>query len=101
MIGIVTRLRTGRSGVRFLTQAKYVSPLEMFAITHRLTEWVVRLLSSGWGVKKPGRETDHSPLSSSEVVNEWSYTTTPRCGFVGCGGTLLRYRLPLPSLVGG
>ena len=29
------------------------------------------------GVKRPGRETDHLPTSSSEVKNEWSYTSTP------------------------
>jgi hypothetical protein len=28
------------------------------------------------GVKRPGRETDHSPLSSAEVNNAWSYTST-------------------------
>jgi hypothetical protein len=28
------------------------------------------------GVKRPGREADHSPPSSAEV-NEWSYTSTP------------------------
>jgi hypothetical protein len=29
------------------------------------------------GVKRPGREANHSPPSSSEVKNEWSYTSTP------------------------
>jgi len=28
------------------------------------------------GVKRPGREDDHSPPSSAEV-NAWSYTSTP------------------------
>jgi len=28
-------------------------------------------------VKRPGREFDHSPSSSVEVKNEWSYTSTP------------------------
>jgi hypothetical protein len=28
------------------------------------------------GVKRPGRETDNSPLSSAEVKNAWSYTST-------------------------
>jgi hypothetical protein len=28
------------------------------------------------GVKRPGRETDHSPPSSAEVRNAWSYTST-------------------------
>jgi hypothetical protein len=29
------------------------------------------------GVKRPGREDDHSPPSSAEVKKAWSYTTTP------------------------
>jgi hypothetical protein len=29
------------------------------------------------GVKRPGREADHSPPSSDEVKNMWSYTSTP------------------------
>jgi len=27
-------------------------------------------------VKRPGREADQSPLSSAEVKNAWSYTST-------------------------
>jgi hypothetical protein len=30
-------------------------------------------------VKRPGREADHSPPSSAEVKNAWSYTSTPIC----------------------
>jgi hypothetical protein len=29
------------------------------------------------GVKRPGREADHLPLSNAEVKNTWSYTSTP------------------------
>jgi hypothetical protein len=29
------------------------------------------------GVKAAGREADHSPQSSAEVKNAWSYTSTP------------------------
>jgi hypothetical protein len=29
------------------------------------------------GIKRPGREADHSPPSSVEVENAWSYTSTP------------------------
>jgi hypothetical protein len=29
------------------------------------------------GVKRPGRETDHSSPSSAEVQNAWSYTSAP------------------------
>jgi hypothetical protein len=28
------------------------------------------------GVKRPRREADHSPPSSAEVKNAWSYTST-------------------------
>jgi hypothetical protein len=28
------------------------------------------------GVKQPGREADHSPKSSAEVKNGWSYIST-------------------------
>jgi len=30
------------------------------------------------GVKRPGHEADHSPPSSAEVINAWSYLSTPQ-----------------------
>jgi hypothetical protein len=47
-----------------------------------------RLLSNGWrglfplGVKRPEREADYSPPSSVEVMNAWTYTSTPQYVFV-------------------
>jgi hypothetical protein len=38
-------------------------------------QWVPEALSLG--VKRPGREADHSPSSSAEVKYAWSYTSTP------------------------
>jgi hypothetical protein len=38
-------------------------------------QWVPEALSLG--VKRPGREADHSPPSSAEVKNAWSYISTP------------------------
>jgi hypothetical protein len=39
-------------------------------------QWVQGAFSLG--VKRPGREADHSPpLSSAEVKSAWSYTSTP------------------------
>jgi hypothetical protein len=38
-------------------------------------QWVPGVLSLG--VKRPGPEADHSPPSSAEVKNKWSYTSTP------------------------
>jgi hypothetical protein len=37
-------------------------------------QWVLGTLSPA--EKQPGREADHSPLSSAEVKNSWSYTST-------------------------
>jgi hypothetical protein len=37
----------------------------------------VRTRGSFYGVKRPGREVDHSPPSSSAVKNAWSYASTP------------------------
>jgi hypothetical protein len=33
-------------------------------------------------VKRPGREADHSPPSSAEIENAWSYTSTPQYVFM-------------------
>jgi hypothetical protein len=43
--------------------------------TQPLIQWVAVVLSLG--VKRPGGEADHSPPSSVEVKNVWSYTSTP------------------------
>jgi hypothetical protein len=34
------------------------------------------------GVKRPGCEADHSPPSSAELKNAWSYTSTPQYTFM-------------------
>jgi hypothetical protein len=36
------------------------------------------------GVKRPGREANHSHPSSFEVKNVWSYTSTPQYTFMAC-----------------
>jgi hypothetical protein len=43
--------------------------------TQPLIQWVPATLSLG--VKRPGREADHSPQSSAEFKNVWSYTSIP------------------------
>jgi hypothetical protein len=43
-------------------------------------QWVSEALYLG--VKWPGREVDHSPPSSAEVKNAWSYTSTPQYAFM-------------------
>jgi hypothetical protein len=34
--------------------------------------------------ERPGREANHSPVSSADVKNEWSYTTTTPYEFIAC-----------------
>jgi hypothetical protein len=34
------------------------------------------------GVKRPGREADHSPPTSAEVKKMWIYTPTPPYAFM-------------------
>jgi hypothetical protein len=43
-------------------------------------QWVPGTLSPR--VKRPGREADHSPPSSAEVMNAWRYTSTPKYVFM-------------------
>jgi hypothetical protein len=43
--------------------------------TQPLIQWVSVAISPG--IKRPGREADHSPPSSAEVKNACSYTSTP------------------------
>jgi hypothetical protein len=42
-----------------------------------LLQYPVGTGGSFLGVKRPGREDDHSPASSAEVKNTWSYASTP------------------------
>jgi len=61
-------------------------------------QWVQRVLTAG--VKRPGRAASHSPPSSAEVKNLWSYTSTPPYAFTAW--CLFKHRnkftfaLPLP-----
>jgi hypothetical protein len=49
-------------------------------------QWIRETLSLR--VKRPGRETDHSPPSSAEVKHAWIYTSTPPIRLHGTGRTL-------------
>jgi hypothetical protein len=43
-------------------------------------QWVPGALSLG--IKRPGREADHSPPASAEVKKIWIYTSTPPYAFI-------------------
>jgi hypothetical protein len=70
-------LRAGWSGVRILVGARNFSP------HHRVqtgpgahpASYPMGTTGSFPGVKLPVRESDHSPPSSAEVKNAWSYTS--------------------------
>jgi hypothetical protein len=72
-IGIL-ELDSGRGlGILFITASRTA-----LGPTQPPIQWVPGALSLG--VKQPGRQADHSPPSSAEVKNAWSYTaTTPIC----------------------
>jgi hypothetical protein len=77
-VGTITRLRSGLSGVRtpdsdeFLHSPKFP---DRFCVPPSLMKWIRGLFPRG--LKRSGREVNHSHPSSAEVKNEWSYTYTP------------------------
>jgi len=66
-------------------------------IREKLTEITQNV--AGWErgslpwAKRLVREVDHSPLSSAEVKNEWSYTSTPLQAFREWSGATLAFLL--------
>jgi hypothetical protein len=81
-IGTVTGVRTGRSGVPFPTGASILSQ------TYRPVLGPTRrpeYRGSPPEIKRPGRKVDHSPPSSTEGKNGWSYTSTSTEYIQGAG----------------
>jgi hypothetical protein len=80
VVDIMTRLQTGRSGVRIPAKGRvFLYPKRAYR------PWdPPSLIYNGYrcsfpGVKRPGDDVDHSPAASVEVKNERSYTSTPTC----------------------
>jgi hypothetical protein len=67
--------------VRFLAEARGFPSLQI-ALTDCGAQLPIQWVA---GVKWPGREADHSPMSSAAVKNEWR--STPPCAFMACIGT--------------
>jgi hypothetical protein len=57
-----------------------MSPRPALGFTQPPIEWELGALSPG--VKRPGREADHSPTTSAEVKKLWIYTSTPPYAFM-------------------
>jgi hypothetical protein len=64
-------------GVRFPTGQKIFLYLTAFrpALGPAPMQWVPRALA--WGIKQPGHEADHLPLSSAEVKNGGAISPLP------------------------
>jgi hypothetical protein len=76
-------LRAGRPGFEYSRSKRFLStpqrPDQLWGPPSPL--------SNGYGgsfseVKRPGREADHSPLTSAEVKKMWIYTSTPPYAFM-------------------
>ena len=78
-VGIVTRLGPRRSGVRILTGA---TRFLFYTQRRDRLRGPVSFQFSGYrgslsGMKRPGRDVDHSPVSSAQLKNVRIYTSTP------------------------
>jgi hypothetical protein len=60
-------------------------------------QWVLGALSWGGGVKKPVHEADHSPPSSVEVKNAWSYMST--APYIFMAWCLVKHKICLHGVV--
>jgi hypothetical protein len=75
--GMAARSQGGRNGVRIPAGPRHYFLLHNIQPGSGPTEppvkWVPGFFPSM--LKRPGREVDHSPPSSAEVKNEWSYVS--------------------------
>jgi hypothetical protein len=67
-----------RQGLRIFLYTTASRPV--LGPTQPPVQWVTGALSLG--IKRQDREADHSPPSSAEVKNGWSYTSTPQYAFM-------------------
>ena len=74
-VGIVTRLHAGRTGVRIQAESSDLSLLHISSGAQGASNTMGTGVPPR-GVKRQGREADHSLPSNTVVKNEWSYTST-------------------------
>jgi len=82
VVGIETGYGLDSPGIesRWRRNFPHLSRLAMWP-THSPVQWVPGL---SWGLKRPERAADPSPLSSAVVVKGYSYTSTPPMGRTAC-----------------
>ena len=61
--------------------ARFSSPIQTCPEAH--PAYYTMSTGSLQGVKRPGRDADHLPPSSAEVMKDYSYTSTPPLGTCG------------------
>ena len=84
LVGIATRLRTGWFRVLVPRGANYSSLPQNNHTTSGVhpASYSMGARDSFVGVKRPGREVDHSPPSSAGLTNDGSYTSNPLHDFM-------------------
>jgi hypothetical protein len=86
VVGTVTRLRVGHTGFESWRRQEILrffrSSRPAVGPTQPPVQWVPVFLGI---VTRPGRDVDRSPPTSSEVKNEWNYTTIPPTCLPGAG----------------
>jgi hypothetical protein len=82
-VSIVTRLRVGRPGFDSWQGKGFFSLCHCVQtdFAAHVAFYTVRTGDSFPG-DRPGREANHSPSSSAEIKNAWSYTSTPKYVFM-------------------
>jgi hypothetical protein len=74
-VSIATRLRDRRLGFDFRNGQRFLlSPLRSDRFRGQPRPCPMGISGYSLGVKRSGREADHSPPSNTEVMNAWSYT---------------------------
>jgi hypothetical protein len=86
MVRTITPLRRSDNSEKNLFQCHLITTIPIwtaFGLNLALngTQWIPWILSLG--VKRSGREGDHSPTNSAEVKNAWSYISTPTISLHG------------------
>jgi hypothetical protein len=77
-VGTVTGCGLGNRGGRSFILGRVKNFL--FSMSTMPIQRVLGALSPG--VKRPGREVDHSPPASAEIKKMWIYTSTPPCALM-------------------
>jgi hypothetical protein len=90
VVGIATAYRLDDRGVevRVPVGSRIFTSPPALRSTQPPIQWIPGALSPG--VKRPRREADHSPPTSTEVKKTWVYTSTPRYAFMA--QCLVKYR---------